>query len=85
LGLNWHASTEYVTAKTQGKADITISFVDTRAARLEITKSPLLKECVYWLDFGNTADSGQFVLGQPKNDRNRKTPGRLPSVAELFP
>jgi hypothetical protein len=74
-----------VTAKTQGKADIIISFVDTRAARLEITKSPLLKECVYWLDFGNTADSGQFVLGQPKNDRNRKTPGRLPPVAELFP
>jgi PRTRC genetic system ThiF family protein len=84
-GLNWHASTEYVTAKTQGKADIIISCVDTRAARLEITKSPLFKECVYWLDLGNTADGGQFVLGQPKNDRNRKTPGRLPTVAELFP
>jgi hypothetical protein len=27
----------------------------------------------------------QFVLGQPRNDRNRKTPGRLPTVAELFP
>jgi hypothetical protein len=25
------------------------------------------------------------VLGQPKNDRNRKTPGRLPTVVELFP
>jgi PRTRC genetic system ThiF family protein len=84
-GLNWHASTEYVTAKTQGKADIIISCVDTRAARLDITKSPLFKECVYWLDLGNTADGGQFVLGQPKNDRNRKTPGRLPTVAELFP
>jgi PRTRC genetic system ThiF family protein len=84
-GLNWYASTEYVTAATQGKADIIISCVDTRAARLEITKSPLFKECVYWLDLGNTADGGQFVLGQPKNDRNRKTPGRLPTVAELFP
>jgi PRTRC genetic system ThiF family protein len=84
-GLNWQASTEYVTAKTQGKMDIIISCVDTRAARLEITKSPLFKECVYWLDLGNTADGGQFVLGQPKNDRNRKTPGRLPTVAELFP
>jgi PRTRC genetic system ThiF family protein len=84
-GLNWHASTEYVTPKTQGKADIIITCVDTRAARLDITKSPLFKECVYWLDLGNTADGGQFVLGQPKNDRNRKTPGRLPTVAELFP
>jgi PRTRC genetic system ThiF family protein len=84
-GLKWQASTEYVTRKTQGKADIIISCVDTRAARLEITKSPLFRECVYWLDLGNTADGGQFVLGQPKNDRNRKTPGRLRTVAELFP
>lgn len=84
-GLKWQASTEFVTRKTQGKADIIISCVDTRSARLEITKSPLFKECVYWLDLGNTADGGQFVLGQPKNDRNRKTRGRLPTVAELFP
>src|SRR5438270_1451993 len=83
-GLNWHASTEYVTKETEGKADIIISCVDTRAARLQITKSPMFKECVYWLDLGNTADGGQFVLGQPKNDRNRKTPGRLSTVAELF-
>jgi PRTRC genetic system ThiF family protein len=83
-GLNWHASTEYVTAKTQGKADIIISCVDTRAARLEITKSPLFKECVYWLDLGNTADGGQFVLGQPKNDRNRKTPGGFPQLPNCF-
>ena len=84
-GLRWQASTDFVTATTEGKTDILISCVDTRAARLEITKSPLFKECVYWLDLGNTADGGQFVLGQPKNDRNRKTPGRLPTVAELFP
>jgi len=84
-GLNWQASTEYVTRNTQGKADIIISCVDTRAARLEITKSPLFKQCAYWLDLGNTADGGQFILGQPKNDRNRKTPGRLRTAAELFP
>jgi PRTRC genetic system ThiF family protein len=84
-GLNWQASTEYVTKDTQGKADIIISCVDTRSARREITKSPLFKECVYWLDLGNTADGGQFVLGQPKNSRNRNTRDRLPTVAELFP
>lgn len=84
-GLNWQASTEYVSRNTQGRADIIISCVDTRAARLQITKSPLFKECAYWLDLGNNANSGQFVLGQPKNDRNRKTPERLPTVAERFP
>ena len=65
--------------------DILISCVDTRAARFEITKSPLFKECSYWLDIGNTADGGQFVLGQPRNNRNRRTPHRLQTVAELFP
>jgi PRTRC genetic system ThiF family protein len=59
--------------------------VDTRAARFEIIRSPLFKECVYWLDIGNTSDGGQFVLGQPKNGRNRRTPNRLATVAELFP
>lgn len=84
-GLNWQASTEYVTRKTQGIVDILISCVDTRTARFDIIRSPLFKECAYWLDIGNTADGGQFVLGQPKNGRNRKTPHRLPTVAELFP
>jgi PRTRC genetic system ThiF family protein len=84
-GFNWQASTEYVTRKTQGTVDILISCVDTRRARFEIIRSPLFKECAYWLDIGNTADGGQFVLGQPKNSRNRRTPNRLPTVAELFP
>jgi PRTRC genetic system ThiF family protein len=84
-GLQWQASTDFVTAKTEGKTDLIISCVDTRAARLAITESPLFKECVYWLDIGNTTDGGQFVLGQPRNSRNRKTRRRLPTVAELFP
>jgi PRTRC genetic system ThiF family protein len=83
--LNWQASTEYVTRKTKGTVDILISCVDTRTARFDIIRSPLFKECAYWLDIGNMADGGQFVLGQPKNGRNRKTPNRLPTVAELFP
>jgi PRTRC genetic system ThiF family protein len=84
-GLHWQASTEYVTRKTQGKVDIVISCVDTRSARFELIRSRLFKECTYWLDIGNTADGGQFVLGQPRNNRNRRTPNRLPTVAELFP
>ena len=39
----------------------------------------------YWLDIGNNADSGQFVLGQPLNGRNRRKAQRLRTIAELFP
>jgi PRTRC genetic system ThiF family protein len=84
-GLTWQASTEYVTRKTNGKIDILISCMDTRSARFDLVHSPLFKECAYWLDIGNMADSGQFILGQPKNNRNRRTLRRLPTVAELFP
>jgi PRTRC genetic system ThiF family protein len=84
-GLSWQASTEYVKRDTRGQADIIISCVDTRSARQELVLSPLFKECAYWLDLGNNADSGQFVLGQPKNSRNRKTRNRLRTAAELFP
>jgi PRTRC genetic system ThiF family protein len=84
-GLDWQASTEYVTAQTNGTADLIISCVDSRSARHGLVQSPLFKGCAYWLDIGNNAESGQFVLGQPKNNRNRKTKGRLPTIAELFP
>jgi len=39
----------------------------------------------YWLDIGNNASNGQFVLGQPLNDLNRQTRSRLRTVTELFP
>lgn len=39
----------------------------------------------YWLDLGNNSDSGQFVLGEPLNRRNRRLRLRLRTVAELFP
>jgi len=84
-GLHWQSSTEYVTRKTQGKVDFLISCVDTRAARFEIIRSPLYKNCAYWLDVGNTADGGQFVLGQPWNSRNSRTHHRMPTVFDLFP
>ena len=84
-GLHWQASTEYVNRKTQGKVDILVSCVDTRAARFEIIHSPLFKDCAYWLDLGNTADGGQFILGQPRNSRNRRTHHRMLTVFEHFP
>ena len=39
----------------------------------------------YWLDLGNNAGSGQFVLGQPNSSANRKKKERLLTVAELYP
>ena len=39
----------------------------------------------YWLDAGNSLDSGQFILGEPLNQRNRRSRLRLRSAAELYP
>src|SRR5262249_52023303 len=39
----------------------------------------------YWLDLGNHATGGQFVLGQPWNWVNRRSATRLQTVAEIFP
>ena len=63
-----------------------IGCVDTRAARAAIAKcAEDWSEVDYWLDLGNNADSGQFVLGEPLNRRNRRHRLRLRTVAELFP
>lgn len=60
---------------------------DTRAARKAIDDSfsRALSRCCYWLDLGNNAASGQFVLGQPLNARNRRKSDRLRTASELFP
>ena len=50
-----------------------------------MTRTQTLWNCFYWLDLGNNADSGQFVLGQPQNARNKSHGVRLPTAAELFP
>jgi hypothetical protein len=50
-----------------------------------MTKTQSFWNCFYWLDLGNNAGSGQFVLGQPENSRNTSDELRLPTAAELFP
>jgi len=66
--------------------DLIIGCVDTRAARraIEGSFSRGLNHATYWLDLGNNAASGQYVLGQPLNARNRKAE-RLRTVSELYP
>jgi PRTRC genetic system ThiF family protein len=67
-------------------AHIVIGCVDTRAARATIRDAVSNWSSVsYWLDLGNNADSGQFILGEPLNERNRRSRLRLRSAWELFP
>jgi PRTRC genetic system ThiF family protein len=61
--------------------------VDSRKARREIHLfvTNRSSRVLYWLDLGNNASTGQFILGQPKNAANEKLKDRLPTVAESYP
>ena len=81
-------------------ANITISCVDTAAARLTIKEvlkdsernsyiSDDFKRIYYWLDFGNLANTGQFVLGTVghtyiQNTKKNDCNGYLRDVTEVF-
>ena len=62
------------------EVDLVIGCVDTCKARRAIDKWALQSRVLYWLDLGNNASGGQFILGQPKNPVNQKK-RRLPTVA----
>jgi PRTRC genetic system ThiF family protein len=91
-GANWSAIPNHFHARSFDRSqdrcpDLVIGCVDTRAARkaIEDSFSRTLGRTCYWLDLGNNAASGQFVLGQPLNARNRRKADRLRTVSELFP
>ena len=67
--------------------DILFGCVDTRAARREIRKAVTdpHSRVGYWFDLGNNAASGQYLLGQPSNGRNRRSAMRLRTISELYP
>jgi PRTRC genetic system ThiF family protein len=68
------------------RAHIVLGCVDTRAARAAIRDAVSNWSTVsYALDLGNNADSGQFILGEPLNERNRRSKLRLRAGWELFP
>ena len=64
-----------------------IGCVDTRAARKVIDQAVTrpMQRTTYWLDIGNNAASGQYILGQPLNSQNRRRAARLRTVSELYP
>ena len=85
-GFNWQGMHSTIQQLKKGsEVDFVIGCVDTRKARRAIDKWVLGSRVLYWLDLGNNASSGQFVLGQPNNPENRKRKNRLPTVAELYP
>jgi len=91
-GTRWRAEPSNFDDRTldrihDSSLDLLIGCVDTRAARSVIARA-LTKSrnrTAYWLDLGNNAASGQFVLGQPLNGRNRRKASRLRTVSELYP
>jgi len=85
--LDWEAVPEHLTEnRSLTHVDIVIGCVDTRAARSVIQSCVTRSSTVgYWLDIGNNADSGQFILGEPLNFENRRTGNRLRTVADLYP
>ena len=87
-GLHWTAIPENVSEQSDiSNFDIVIGCVDTRAARRVIHAKiqGWRSRVAYWLDLGNSADTGQFVLGQPLNGRNRRSSDRLRTAPELLP
>ena len=85
-GLNWQGMQATIQRLKKGSdVDFVIGCVDTRRARRAIDKWVLSSRVLYWLDLGNSASSGQFILGQPKNRVNQQKKHRLPTVTELFP
>ena len=91
-GTQWHAVPNHFHAGSLDRygdkcPDVLIGCVDTRSARKAIEQSFTkgLRSACYWLDLGNNAASGQYVLGQPLNARNRRKTERLRTVSELYP
>ena len=86
-GLDWEAVPANLGPHDRiERADVVSGCVDTRAARAAIREATGgNSEVDYWLDLGNNSDSGQFILGEPLNQVNRRRSTRLRSVAELYP
>ncbi|GGG86901.1 PRTRC system ThiF family protein [Edaphobacter dinghuensis] len=90
-GLQWRAVPDAFRKDSldgyHDQPDLLISCVDTRSARASIAEAvgSSGNTTDYWLDLGNNAGSGQYVLGQPLNQSNLRKGSRLRTVAELYP
>jgi PRTRC genetic system ThiF family protein len=87
-GLNWRAvhgrAPDAIGVKD---VDIMITCVDTASARRAVGQAITAARGhapSYWLDLGNRAIDGQFLIGCPKGSWHEDE-GRLPTVLESFP
>jgi len=95
FGTTWESIPEMYES-TSKQANIIISCVDTVKSRLAIKENLEAKNRsswndiernYYWLDFGNTQNTGQVILGTPKNlstKVQRGNVGKLPCVTDMF-
>lgn len=86
-GLDWKAVHGRAPGAVQlGGFDLLITCVDTAAARRAIGADLRhgMSAPAYWMDLGNRATDGQFLIGRPAQSGG-DTPGRLPTVLEYFP
>lgn len=101
FGFDWDAETENYPNEDSTTGNITITCVDNVSARIKIGKflrknksngkgrNSDTSKPFYWLDFGNTTDTAQVVLGtinnieQPKRSK-KDVEGNLKCVDELF-
>jgi sulfur-carrier protein adenylyltransferase/sulfurtransferase len=82
-GIKWKAVVENV-EEIELRAQIVISCVDTKKARASIHKAVKSTPNIhYWLDTGNTARTGQYLIGEPHQQPNN--PKRLPTISEMYP
>ena len=93
-GLAWQAGTPVVNREVilELQPQIVLSCVGTRKARAEIHPgvTDRSSRVHYWMDFGNTRDTGQMILSEPLNTVklntvNKRARGRLSTAPELFP
>ena len=87
FGLDWKAVQHNAGKAPLPQSDILITAVDTARARKEIFRSARRK-VRYWLDTGNTAHTGQTVLGTlmpvPQPKKAKDVMDILPTVFDLY-
>lgn len=88
FGLNWDAVCQRFGKRiVRTRFDIVIGAVDSRASRRALHEYVQGTQVNYWLDLGNTADTAQFILGEPLSRWQKAwdRPNRLPTITDLFP
>jgi sulfur-carrier protein adenylyltransferase/sulfurtransferase len=86
-GLAWQAVHGRVPdAVNVGGYDVVITCVDTASARRAIGNAmeSARNRPTYWMDLGNRARDGQFLIGSPGNSGDSRS-RRLSTVLEAFP